>query len=482
MSLNVNVRMYNVGELGDCFLLTFSDTGVDTHVLIDCGSFRNSKKSIARMQEIARHVKKQLGSKTAIDIVVGTHQHNDHLSGFVHAEAEFRGWVSQVWLPWLDNPKDTSARRIYTEQKKLVSQVKQLYGLARQARVADELYATKDMLGFYSVKEDGGDPEIPAKGIEILKKLGKKEPEYLYPGDTPVLPGFNKEQVKVYVLGPPSNKDLLFDKDPKKGESYDHSLALAVVNAEKMLAALGNRLGITDDRDEEQFPFNSQFKRKEKDLPTTYRRQYRSSAAKWRTIDDDWLQEVDQLALYLDGFTNNSSLVLAFELVQSGKVLLFAADAQTGNWKSWDTIIWKDVKAGFTTKSLLENTVLYKVGHHGSHNSTLVAGLELMKHEELVAMIPVDKNDPNIKGTKPKPGAKPKLDKNGKPKKPRKWKMPAKNLLKRLKEKTGNRVLRMDDGFAVGCGLTDAKATWKNLPNKPLIGAGKLYVEYKING
>ena len=38
------------------------------------------------------------------------------------------------------------------------------------------------------------------------------------------------------------------------------------------------------------------------------------------------------VALCLDTFTNNSSLVLAIELVESGNILLFAADAQAGNW------------------------------------------------------------------------------------------------------------------------------------------------------
>ena len=42
-------------------------------------------------------------------------------------------------------------------------------------------------------------------------------------------------------------------------------------------------------------------------------------------------------------------------------------------------------------RDLLARTVLYKVGHHGSHNATLRAqGLELMTSAELTAMIPVD--------------------------------------------------------------------------------------------
>ena len=59
-----------------------------------------------------------------------------------------------------------------------------------------------------------------------------------------------------------------------------------------------------------------------------------------------------------------------------GKVLLFAADAQTGNWSSWADVKWDD--PGVSTDDLLARTVFYKVGHHASHNATLVAAFEKM--------------------------------------------------------------------------------------------------------
>lgn len=123
-------------------------------------------------------------------------------------------------------------------------------------------------------------------------------------------------------------------------------------------------------------------------------KQYRNNVNKWKTIDHDWLEQASRLALYLDTYTNNSSLVLAIELVKSGKVLLFAADAQTGNWLSWFDVKFENEQV--STDYLLANTVFYKVGHHGSHNATLVKGLESMTHKDLIAMIPVDKTDSNI--------------------------------------------------------------------------------------
>jgi len=41
----------------------------------------------------------------------------------------------------------------------------------------------------------------------------------------------------------------------------------------------------------------------------------------------------------LQSATNNTSLVLAIEL-EDGDVMLFAGDAQVGNWLSWQDLTW----------------------------------------------------------------------------------------------------------------------------------------------
>ena len=80
---------------------------------------------------------------------------------------------------------------------------------------------------------------------------------------------------------------------------------------------------------------------------------------------------------------------VAIELADQD-VLLFAADAQIGNWLSWQDLHWKLGDRTVTGPDLLKRTVLYKVGHHGSHNATLrEKGLELMQKLS-VALLPVD--------------------------------------------------------------------------------------------
>ena len=108
----------------------------------------------------------------------------------------------------------------------------------------------------------------------------------------------------------------------------------------------------------------------------------------WRRIDAAWLDGASELALALDSATNNTSLVLAIELA-GADVLLFAADAQVGNWLSWQNLKWSFDNRTVTGPDLLARTIFYKVGHHGSHNATLRdKGLELMTQLSIAA-IPV---------------------------------------------------------------------------------------------
>jgi hypothetical protein len=97
----------------------------------------------------------------------------------------------------------------------------------------------------------------------------------------------------------------------------------------------------------------------------------------------------------LQSYTNNTSLILALELGEMGKgqVLLFAADAQVGNWESWQTWQCESDGCKVTGPDLLKRTIFYKVGHHGSHNATLKEhGVEQMDDLK-AAIIPVDEEE-----------------------------------------------------------------------------------------
>jgi hypothetical protein len=472
--VTVNIKMYKVGELGDCFFLQFTADEARSNVLLDFGSFRNGKKSIQRMNDIADNIIGEQLKGESLNVVIGTHQHNDHLSGFVHAKEKLRTCnIDQVWLSWLDDPEDQQANRIGTEYNNFIDNLWQISQRLSKVRSSTAIQIKKRMdrvLGFYGFtpkndsfnarKKTKTPPSIPAEAIRILKKIGNKKPAYLNPGDVLNLPGLPAGHVKVYVLGPPKNEKLLKDPNPNSTETYDHELAISNTQAKKMLIAL-DILTNHNGRDDEQQPYP--FNEPNSNSPNFAGvwKSYYSRKNVWRTIDNDWLKQAERLALWIDSYTNNSSLVLAFELVNSGKVLLFVGDAQTGNWNSWKLIKWKKKPPNFNWKTLLQKTVLYKVGHHCSHNATLVEGLEEMIHEELVALIPVDETDANItKETDP-------------------WNMPATNLYERLKQKTRNRILRMDKGI-VDNNKVEVKSAWKELGLNPK--NQELFVELTIQG
>ena len=158
----------------------------------------------------------------------------------------------------------------------------------------------------------------------------------------------------------------------------------------------------------------------------------------WRRVDYDWLEAAAGLALRAGDFTNNISLVLAFELPKTRKVLLFVGDAQVGNWVSWHSIDeWFTPELGSpalteaqkkdTATTLLGRVAFYKVGHHGSHNATAKAkGLELMQSGDLVAFIPVNHEMAVKKG----------------------WgKMPLPRLVEELEKLTQGRLVQADQDY-----------------------------------
>jgi hypothetical protein len=121
---------------------------------------------------------------------------------------------------------------------------------------------------------------------------------------------------------------------------------------------------------------------------------------------------------------------------------------------------WDDPKT--TTDDLLGKTIFYKVGHHGSHNATLVAAFEKMTHRDLAALIPVNKQDPNIKKN------------NG-------WKMPAGKFFEKICERTANRVLQMDGVNPAACDPTKepALSAWKKVGVTPKITDMFIELEFK---
>jgi hypothetical protein len=249
-------------------------------------------------------------------------------------------------------------------------------------------------------------------GMRVVKKeIANGNITYYKPGQIiKAIPGL--EGVRIFVLGPPKLYEQVAAESGPAGEAYEHNKDLADTDA-FAAAAVGQA------RPDDLRPFNSVYVSNRPE----HRSAYDHADNAWRRVDFDWLFSAGAFALRMNSLTNNLSLVLAFEFLNSGKVILFPGDAEYGSWKSWHDIDWTDKVPGLTTEKLLNRTVFYKVAHHLSHNGTAKSiGLEMMTSPELQAMATLDYD----------------VISNG-------WKstMPNVGILKDLFEKTKGRTLIM---------------------------------------
>ena len=485
----VTVRMYRQG-LGDCFLLAFPpDRGSRPRfMLIDCGVLLGTSEGKDKVREVAGHILESTGGQ--VDVLVATHEHWDHLSGFEQARDLFDQLkIGEVWVAWTEDPEDSVARSLRRERaaalRALTATVSHLR--ARGDEESTQKAASLDsVLGFFGALGADGRPSGIERAMDYVVARGKP-PRFRTPGEGPLrIPG--AAGARVYVLGPPKDLDFLKRSDPRKGEAYEARLALdektafvaAVLDAQDKA---GERPMSPEEREIARlaFPFDKVFRVKPEDAkqdPFFQEFYYgflgqgtpdrpSEEDLKWRRIDADWAGSAGSLALRLDSDTNNTSLALAIELVPSGKVLLFPGDAQAGNWNSWHKLEWPredDPDHPVTAADLMRRTVLYKVGHHASHNATLrEKGLEMMEHPELVALIPVDET----------------MARKAKGSSPKGWDMPFPPLLEKLQEKTGGRVLRVDHGLPRRPSKVPA-AEWKRFTSRCVEDG--LYLDYKVEG
>lgn len=464
----VTVRMYNPG-FGDCFLLAFrAEDGTEDvtarYMLIDCGAHQSYSGGAARLREIAADIAKATGNH--LHIVAVTHEHWDHLAGFCRARSYFESpmEIDELCLAWPENPDDTDTKRLKELYGKKVKELTAAVEELKQAKdpLADVIEGILDFDRAALLFDKGGfdlgldvEDVLPAAEnsneaqYQFLKDRSKqKPPPYLQPGDPPLtVPGV--KGVKIYVLGPP--RDIERIRDTKPGEESPVGPPLLDEWTAFSLGALAARgedkLG---DEDKEAYWRSLPFERKspyriplddlKKEEADEKVERYRpffqahygladtgDHAPAWRRIDTDWLTGALRIALRISSYVNNTSLVLAIELTDSEprKVLLFVGDAQVGNWGSWSEVTWGGDGEGpeVSASDLIQRTVLYKVGHHGSHNATLTEYVEKMS-PDLVAMIPVDENWA--------------ADEQG-------WEHPADSVLKALKGKTKGRIIRMDE-------------------------------------
>jgi hypothetical protein len=332
----IAIRMYRVG-FGDCFLITFPGP---EYVLVDFGV--HSKGNIrlnggSLIDKAFENIRDVTGSKLAI--VIATHAHQDHVSGFGEYAADLAKFdIREVWLPWTEDLKNPLAQSLHAKRKALTQFLR------------EQLSARPDAHAQAAVENAEANP---AAMSALRSGFGKAKVRYLKAGDTLDGPaGIGDLSAK--ILGPTADKDFLSKMDPP---SSDHYLRMA------QAAASGAGL----------HPFG-QWEIKPEMLP-----------ANWPQLPPAFREKLGSetefaaaaAAFSLDKVLNNTSIVALFTF--RGKHLLFPGDAQYGDWASW--------YAKGNGAALLSDICFYKVAHHGSWNATPKGALEQMPEGGFAAMM-----------------------------------------------------------------------------------------------
>ena len=152
------VRMYRQG-FGDCFLLRFPGTnGGSCFVLIDCGVLLGTPGAEETMRNVAENIVSVTNGK--LDLVVVTHQHWDHLSGFHDARSIFDNLtIDELWLSWAEDPGDDLACWLKEGHRRTVAALEGFWSaLDKQPETQAERHQSLKkrlghILGFFGIKD-----------------------------------------------------------------------------------------------------------------------------------------------------------------------------------------------------------------------------------------------------------------------------------------------------------------------------------------
>ena len=451
----LSVRMYRIG-FGDFFLITVPTKTGPHHILIDCGVHKGDIKSMgACVDDLATTTKKKLA------LVIATHYHSDHLSGFASNFDKFAEFeVGMVWLPNRLDPSQEEAMKFKAQIRSLANQLQMRLGARNDDDAIQALFKVEDALG---IQLGVGDREgTNEKALRLLTTGFKNKPpvRYYQAGDEAEFPKELKGAITVELLGPaPIDSGGEFSTPENKKEQY--------------LAAVADE-GLPDSDTLEPF---------EKDWPATAAHYSAGAFREYRTLEqinsrtpgdpkalEKILEDAQPDTLFamaeaIDGTLNNQSLVTLFTC--KGKKLLFVGDAQWGNWSYW--LYGRKVTGanpGITDRAseILGSIDFYKVGHHGSTNANPIPAVAAL-NPECVSMCSTESADA-IPGKKRPHGS---IE--------NKSEVPRIDLMVEMGKRTKNRLVRSDWIDVLDAKASpEARSQLAKLPKN--FTPGPLYIDY----
>ncbi len=358
MTGTVHVRMYNVG-FGDAFLVTVSRAGGTWRMLVDCGVHNQGQARPIR--DSVRAIIADLRAASAdgvprLDVVVATHRHADHVSGFAVDDWE-EVEVGEVWLPYVADDDDPDAQAL--RHPEAAHRLLGLIGRRTHGMAADEWPAEIAAAHAFALNSLGNAHAMDRLLARNGQHFATTPPVRFLPEkadpDNPIeLPGVG---AAVHVLGPTRDARQLRRMSPPTHAGW-LDLALDVP-----LPDDGAATPLFDPIFEVADPSR---------LPASLEQTRRSLRLHQLTNDAGLLAA----ASILERAVNNTSLFLVLDV--AGTRLVFPGDAQYGPWEH--------VLA--TKRALIADAAFYKVGHHGSHNATPKEFVEDVWREGGHAMVP----------------------------------------------------------------------------------------------
>ena len=384
MSDKVHVRMYNVG-FGDCFLLTLP--GKKT-MLVDAGFHSQGKGSFSGNELAAQIIADvdAIAGRPRIDVIVATHRHQDHVFAF-NSDAWSDVEVGEVWMPWVEDRANDEAMALWKKTLRFAMQLSEAlpsFNLSPDRRDDVRFMLWNAGVDIPDVAEFAASGGWSNKGAldclhEGFARRERTRPRFLPEGmtipetfETPLLPG-----LKVHVLGPPRDPELIEELDPESdGETY-RALALRAA-AERVKAGGAPQAppfatAWQVESDEGGFTLE----------PNDVERM------------NDLAQGADPLfaAEKLDGMINSTSLVIVLQIGSAR--LLLPGDAEWGTWKR--------ILANNDARTMVKGATFFKVGHHGSHNATSKTLVEQVLRAKTPAMVSTQHGPGNYRNNIPLP-------------------------------------------------------------------------------
>ena len=343
--------MYRPG-FGDCFLVSFGNTGKEKHVLIDFGAHMHGE--IGTLEDIMDDIELTTNKKLAL--LVASHAHRDHIHGFGKFADRFADFeIGDIWMPWIDDKNNKKAASLQKRHLALYEKLDTHLRIGLKATETDRKY--RDALNALSNLR-GNEKAM----TELRRGFGTGiKPRYLAAGKSiPKVAGITG--LSAEILSPPKNTEFLSRMNPPAEQHF--------------LTAPGDPTGAVR-------PFRGvEIRKGEPD----FKAMVRDGQPLVPPRDLTSLHELAEapaarLAFALDNVRNNTSLVILFRY--QGKTLLFPGDAQWGNWQSW---IGTD-----TARQLIGEIDFLKLSHHGSENATPVSVVKALKKTGLAAMCSTQK-------------------------------------------------------------------------------------------